>query len=81
MVRLIDEEPKASNLLELLILVMQHWIKDMVERDPFILNNTLMLLEMLIRSYGFTSRFKSRECAEKLLTISKLPHINTSVRE
>ena len=67
----LDEESGNSNLLELVILVMQHWIKEMIDKDSFILNNTLMVVEMLCKSYGFCSRFKNRDAIEKLLTISK----------
>jgi hypothetical protein len=80
LIRILDENPKANNLLELIILVMQHWLKEMVDRDPFILNNTLIILEMLCKSYGFCSRFKNRELLEKLLGISKQPYIGTSVK-
>jgi hypothetical protein len=50
-VKILDENPTANNLLELCILVMQHWIKEMVDQDNFILNNTLMVLEILCSSY------------------------------
>ena len=81
LIRILDENPKASNLLELVVLVMQHWLKEMIDRDPFILNNTLMILEMLCRSYGFCSRFKNRDLLEKLLHISKQPHLSTSTKQ
>ena len=81
LVRILDENLKASNLLELVVLVLQHWIKEMIDKDPFILNNTLMILEMLCKSYGFCSKFKNRECLEKLLGISKQPHISSAVKQ
>ena len=68
---MLDEQPKTSNLLELVILVMQHWLKEMIDRDPFVMNNTLMIVEMLTKSYTFCSRFKNRDSLEKLLTIAK----------
>lgn len=46
-----DEHDKANNLLELVTLVMQHWVKEMVDKDNFVLNNTLMILEILCKSY------------------------------
>ncbi len=51
LIRILDEHDKANNLLELVILVMQHWVKEMVDKDSFILNNTLMIMEMLCKSY------------------------------
>ena len=81
LIRTLDEQPKTSNLLELVILVMQHWLKEMVDRDPFILNNTLMIMEMLCKSYGFCSRFKNRDSVEKLLTLSKQPYLSTSTKQ
>mmetsp|Transcript_2973 Transcript_2973/g.2813 ORF Transcript_2973/g.2813 Transcript_2973/m.2813 type:complete len:206 (+) Transcript_2973:604-1221(+) len=81
LVRILDEHDKANNLLELVILVIQHWIKEMVDKDQFVLNNTLMILETLCKSYQFCARFKNRECMEKLLTISRYPLINTSTKQ
>ena len=81
LIRILDEHPKVSNLLELVILVMQHWLKEMVDKDQFVLNNTLMILEMLCKSYGFCSRFKNRDCMEKLLTISKQPYLSSSTKQ
>lgn len=56
---MLDEEQNAS-ILELAVLVMQHWINKMIDEDKFILNNTLMILEMFIKSWSFCSSFKSR---------------------
>jgi len=81
LIRMLDEHPKASNLIELVIVVMQHWLREMVDRDPFILNNTLIILEMLCKSYHFCSRFKNRDCLEKLLMISKQPYLSTSTKQ
>ncbi|CDW91065.1 UNKNOWN [Stylonychia lemnae] len=81
LIRILDEHPKVNNLLELVILVMQHWVKEMIDKDNFVLNNTLVIIEMLCKSYGFCSRFKNRDCMEKLLTISKQPYINSSTKQ
>jgi len=53
----------------------------MIDRDPFILNNTCMILEMLTKSFNFTSRFKNRDCVEKLITISKHPHLSSAIKQ
>jgi len=51
-VALLDDESNSS-LLELAVLVMQHWINKIIDEDKFILNNTLMVLEMFIKSWSF----------------------------
>ena len=33
MVRILDERPEANHLLELFILVLQHWIRELVDMD------------------------------------------------
>jgi len=81
LVRALDEQPTSSNVLELIVLVMQHWVKEMVDRDPFVLNNTMQILEMLAKSYAFCARFKNRDVTEKLLTISKHPHLSSSMKQ
>lgn len=40
-----------------------------------------MILEMLSKSYGFCSKFKNRDCLEKLLTLSKQPHLSSSLKQ
>ena len=80
MITQLDEYPNQNNLLELVVLVMQHWIKEMIDRDPFILNNTIMILEMLVKSFTFTSKFKNRDCVEKLIATSKAPQLSSSLK-
>lgn len=78
-VTLIDD-PDNKNVLELFVLVMQHWLTKVVMEDRFILNNTLMILEILIKSWSFCSEFKNRPAVEMLLRISKEPMLPTSTK-
>lgn len=58
-VGMLDDEENNS-VLELAVLVMQHWISKVISEDKFVMNNTLMVLEMLIKSWSFCSKFKNR---------------------
>jgi len=78
-VQLLDKE-ENRNLLELMVLVMQHWITQFVGIDNFILNNTLTIMEMLIKSWCFCSSFKHRPACEKLLAMSKEPMLPSSTK-
>ena len=78
-VGLLDDEANNS-VLELAVLVMQHWINNILEEDKFILNNTLVILEMLIKSWSFNSKFKNRSCVERLVKMSKDPMLPSSTK-
>ena len=52
----------------------------MIERDKFVFNNTLTILEMLINSWAFCSGFKHRTAVEKLLNLSKEPMLPASTK-
>ena len=87
-VKMLDER-ENRNLMELTVLVMAHWISHMVDADRFVLNNTLLILEMLVKSCkpkrintigSFCSSFKNRPCVEKLLQMSKDPMLNSSTK-
>lgn len=78
-VQLLDKEENRS-LLELMVLVMQHWITKYISTDNFILNNTLTIMEMLIKSWCFSSSFKHRPACERLLQMSKEPMLPSSTK-
>ena len=52
MIELLDHEENVS-ILELAVLVMQHWVNKIIDEDKFIMNNALMILEMFIKSWSF----------------------------
>ena len=79
MVHVLDKEENRS-LLDLTVIVMQHWITQFIARDNFVLNNTLQIMEMLIKSWCFTSSFKHRPACEKLLQMSKEPMLPSSTK-
>ena len=78
-VALLDDENNSS-LLELAVLVMQHWINKIIEDDKFIMNNALMILEMFTKSWSFWSNFKNRTWVEKLVKLSKEPLLPSSTK-
>ena len=60
--------------------MMQHWITKFISTDNFILNNTLTIMEMLIKSWCFSSSFKHRPACERLLQMSKEPMLPSSTK-
>jgi len=78
-VHVLDQAENRS-LLDLMVLVMQHWITQFIGRDTFVLNNTLTIMEMLIKSWCFCSSFKHRPACEKLLQMSKEPMLPSSTK-
>jgi hypothetical protein len=70
--RLYDDD-KNSNLLEVTILVIDSWINRFAAHDTLILNNTLKLLEVMVKSRTFYNRFKDRMCLNTLTQIGREP--------
>jgi len=61
------DKEENKNTLDLLVLVLQYWVTEFIERDQIVLMNTMQVLECLIKSCKpkigydlgtFTSAFK-----------------------
>ena len=78
-VHILDQEEHRS-ILELMVLVMQHWITQFIHEDKFVLNNTLNIMEQLTKSWAFCSAFKHRPALERLLNYSKDPMLPSSTK-
>ena len=44
------DKEENKNVLNLLVLVLQYWVTDMIDKDQIILMNTMQILETLIKS-------------------------------
>ena len=52
------DREQNKNTLNHLVLVLQYWVTDMIDKDQLILINTMQILDILSRSWTFTSSFK-----------------------
>jgi len=57
-----DKEENA-NTLNLLVLVLQYWVTDMINKDQLVLINTMQILDCLSKSWAFSSQFKKQKRA------------------
>ena len=55
------EKEENKTTMELLVLVLQHWITEFCERDQLILMNTMQILECLLKSCKGT---KADDCRQ-----------------
>lgn len=78
---IIKDLNQHKDLLEMIVLAAQHWIKHFFETDTFILKNGIIFLDMLSTSYVFCSLFKDHWCTQILLDLSRQPNLPENVRK
>lgn len=71
------EDKKNALLLNLLITLLNFWIGDIIYVDNFLLSSCVDLLEILIKSSLFCSKFKSAFIISSMMNASKLDFIST----
>eukprot|EP00347_Sterkiella_histriomuscorum_P015139 403358172 len=75
------DKEQNKNILNLLVLVLQYWCTDLIDKDQLILINVMQTMECLSRSWTFTSAFKQqREAMEKLQKMAQDPQLAPSDR-
>lgn len=67
----IFEQDENSDLLRLLVYTLNFLINEYMEQDTLVQRSVIELLEVLIKSRSFLSRFKSNSTSQKLVSSSK----------
>ncbi|CAG9330504.1 unnamed protein product [Blepharisma stoltei] len=69
-VRLLDDR-SYSNLLSMLITVLQYWVMELMDRDSIVQQAVIDILEICMRSRLFTSSFKTQTIMAKLMNATR----------
>jgi hypothetical protein len=59
---------------------MTFWVNDLIFQDSFLLNLTIDILEILVKSAKFANLFKSASSINSLMVVSKLDFVSAQTR-